>query len=85
MKNPILLFLKHIFRYIRPPMERSPIHSHLDKDVEHDEVGLGVVQYGLHHRAVVLVGGAVELFRQVPLVVWAETGGRRMIQLTSSN
>ena len=44
----IILFLDFSLSFI------AEYWSHLDKDVEHDEVGLGVVQDGLHHRAVVL-------------------------------
>ena len=39
----------------------------LYEDVEHDQVVLGVVEYGLHNRAVVVA--AVQVFRETPLVV----------------
>ena len=39
----------------------------LYEDVEHDQVVLGVVEDGLHHRAVVVA--AVQVFRETPLVV----------------
>ena len=55
----------------------------LYKDVEHDEVGLGVVKDGLDHGAVVLVGRAVELLGQLPLVVGAEAGEGSLRPLNS--
>ena len=39
----------------------------LYEDVEHNQVVLGVVEDGLHHRAVVVA--AVQVFRETPLVV----------------